>query len=115
MSGFRYNGATGHRGNPEAAPENTLESFENAIELGCDFIETDVRKTLDGRFMLCHDSNALRSCGADCLLEETTSADLRKLDASFDFNRRAQTSYPVTRIPFLEEALEIIQREPLGL
>lgn len=111
MGGFRYNGATGHRGNPAAAPENTLESFENAIELGCDFIETDVHLTRDGRFMLCHDANALRTCGVDMPFAEANSAELRKLDASFAFNH-AGGSFHATRIPFLEEALELVRRHP---
>ncbi|MBQ7650714.1 MAG: hypothetical protein IJS15_07125 [Victivallales bacterium] len=109
MDRFRYNGATGHRGNPEAAPENTLESFENAIELGCDFIETDVHLTRDGRLMLCHDANALRTCGVDMPFAEADSAELRKLDASFAFNH-AGGSFHATRIPFLEEALELVRK-----
>ena len=109
---LRLNGVTGHRGNPAAAPENTIESFENAILLGCDFIETDVRKTRDGRFMLCHDPDTLRTCGSQRLLAETDSAELRKLDASSDFNRRARNSFAVTRIPFLEEALELVRHHP---
>ena len=109
MSGFRYNGATGHRGNPEAAPENTLESFEDAIELGGDFIETDVHLTRDGRLMLCHDANALRTCGVDMPFAEVDSAELRKLDASFAFNH-AGGSFHATRIPFLEEALELVRK-----
>ena len=111
MSGFRYNGATGHRGNPEAAPENTLESFENAIEIGCDFIETDVHLTRDGRLMLCHDSNAIRTCGVDMPFAESDSTELRKLDASFAF-KQAGGSFHATRIPFLEEALELVRRHP---
>ena len=35
--------ATGHRGAPLHAPENTLPSFEKAIELVADIIEIDVR------------------------------------------------------------------------
>ena len=109
MSGFRYNGATGHRGNPEAAPENTLESFENAIELGCDFIETDVHLTRDGRLMLCHDANARRTCGVDMTFAEADSSELRKLDASYAFNKSGRSFHP-TQIPFLEEALELVRR-----
>ena len=112
MVKFRYNGATGHRGNPEAAPENTLESFENAIELGCDFIETDVHLTHDGRLMLCHDSSTLRTCGVDLKFAECDSAELRRLDASVNFNRKAAVPFQATRIPFLEEALEMVRRYP---
>lgn len=32
----------GHRGAPMLAPENTLMSFEKAVEAGCDGLETDV-------------------------------------------------------------------------
>ncbi|MEO8349455.1 MAG: glycerophosphodiester phosphodiesterase family protein [Acidobacteriota bacterium] len=45
----------GHRGAPRHAPENTVESFAKAIELGADAIETDVCVTRDGRFVLWHD------------------------------------------------------------
>ena len=45
----------GHRGVPEEAVENTIDSFAKAIELGADAIETDVCVTLDGHFVLWHD------------------------------------------------------------
>ena len=37
------------------APENTIESFEKAIALGCDEIETDVWLMDDGRLVISHD------------------------------------------------------------
>ena len=37
------------------APENTLESFEKAIALGCDEIETDLWLAGDGRLVISHD------------------------------------------------------------
>ena len=39
----------GHRGASGLLPENTIEAFELALEQGADAIETDVRRTLDGR------------------------------------------------------------------
>jgi len=62
---FRYNGITGHRGNPARAPENTLESFENAMRVGVDFVETDVHLTADGRLMLCHNAGDVRREACD--------------------------------------------------
>lgn len=47
----------GHRGARGQATENTLESFERAIELGCDEIETDVWLTHRG-LIVCHDPPA---------------------------------------------------------
>lgn len=48
----------GHRGAMGHAPENTVESFEKAIALGCDEIETDVWLLTDGRLVISHDSPA---------------------------------------------------------
>ncbi len=45
----------GHRGAMGHAPENTIESFEKAIALGCDEIETDVWLVEDGRLLITHD------------------------------------------------------------
>jgi glycerophosphoryl diester phosphodiesterase len=47
-----------HRGAWRAAPQNSLEAFEDAIHLGCDAIELDVRRTLDGRVVVVHDARA---------------------------------------------------------
>ena len=45
----------GHRGASKYAPENTLESFDLALEHGCDGFEFDVRYTCDRHTVLCHD------------------------------------------------------------
>jgi glycerophosphoryl diester phosphodiesterase len=47
----------GHRGarSTRSIPENTLASFDLALEHGCDGFEFDVRQTWDGRCVICHD------------------------------------------------------------
>jgi glycerophosphoryl diester phosphodiesterase len=45
----------GHRGAMGHAPENTVASFETAIALGCDEVETDVWLAADGRLLISHD------------------------------------------------------------
>ncbi|HTJ59742.1 MAG TPA: glycerophosphodiester phosphodiesterase [Candidatus Saccharimonadales bacterium] len=45
----------GHRGAMGHAPENTVASFEKAIALGCDEVETDVWLTADGLLLISHD------------------------------------------------------------
>jgi glycerophosphoryl diester phosphodiesterase len=47
----------GHRGarSTRSIPENTLASFDLALEHGCDGFEFDVRRTGDGRCVICHD------------------------------------------------------------
>jgi glycerophosphoryl diester phosphodiesterase len=44
-----------HRGASTLAPENTIEAFEKAIEVGADMIEFDVRSTRDGVLIAFHD------------------------------------------------------------
>ncbi|NMC07549.1 MAG: glycerophosphodiester phosphodiesterase [Candidatus Lokiarchaeota archaeon] len=46
---FAHRGASGH------APENTIESFDLAIEMGTKALETDVKATLDGQLVFFHD------------------------------------------------------------
>jgi glycerophosphoryl diester phosphodiesterase len=45
----------GHRGAKAHAPENTIASFDTAIALGCDEIETDVWLMEDGKLVIGHD------------------------------------------------------------
>ena len=44
-----------HRGVPTEAPENTIPSFQRAIDLGADAIEFDVRLTHDLVPRICTD------------------------------------------------------------
>ena len=47
-----------HRGVvASGAHENTLAAFQNAIDLGADMIEFDVRRTSDGVLVSCHDDS----------------------------------------------------------
>jgi glycerophosphoryl diester phosphodiesterase len=50
----------GHRGAraTQAIPENTIPSFDLALEHGCDGFEFDVRLTSDKRAVICHDPKA---------------------------------------------------------
>ena len=45
----------GHRGAPKEIPENTLASFERALERGADALELDVHATADGVIVVHHD------------------------------------------------------------
>ena len=43
-----------HRGVHNDIPENTLAAYRKAIELGCDFVEVDLRTTKDGEIVSVH-------------------------------------------------------------
>ena len=45
-----------HRGASAAAPENTIEAFGLARELGADWVELDARRTTDGQLIVHHDA-----------------------------------------------------------
>jgi glycerophosphoryl diester phosphodiesterase len=54
-----------HRGAWGAtAPQNSLSALEVAIELGCDMVELDVRRTRDGKLVAVHDSRVAGSAVA---------------------------------------------------
>lgn len=44
-----------HRGGAGLAPENTMRAFRNAVELGADVVEFDVRQTSEGFAVAFHD------------------------------------------------------------
>ena len=46
-----------HRGVAAGAAENTIAAFTNAIEVGADMIEFDVRRTSDGELIAFHDAS----------------------------------------------------------
>lgn len=51
-----------HRGAPNLAHENTMESFLRAIDSGTDFIEFDVRRTKDNILIAHHDPFIIQDC-----------------------------------------------------
>jgi glycerophosphoryl diester phosphodiesterase len=101
-----------HRGNSAAAPEQTLAAFEQAVELGADMIEADVRRSSDGRLVLLHDATLDRTTNGHGRVDAATFDDLRRLDAGawFDVGQFAGQ-----RIPALDELFELAEAEGIGL
>ena len=69
----------GHRGACALYPENTLLSFQKAMEMGVDAIEFDIWLTSDKVPVLMHDGNAYRTCGVDRNLRDMTLAEVKTL------------------------------------
>lgn len=66
----------GHRGAAGYRPENTLESFQGALELGADMIELDVRLCKTGEVVVLHDEKLDRTTSLKGLLREKTLKEL---------------------------------------
>ncbi len=69
----------GHRGARTYDTENTLESFEKAIELGANAIEFDVRKSADSELVISHDDNLKKVFGKDVNIDLSTAEELKEL------------------------------------
>ena len=65
-----------HRGYHADLPENTLEAFAAAVELGVDGIETDVRLSRDGLPVIIHDRVTPRKRAVAALTRSEIEADV---------------------------------------
>jgi len=83
-----------HRGASSTHPENTRLAFDEAVRLGADMIEFDVRRTRDGAFVIMHDASVDRTTNGAGAVADLTLSEIRALDAG-----QGQ------RVPILEEAM----------
>ena len=68
----------GHRGAPTEALENSLESFQKAIEAGASMIELDTWCAKDGTFWVSHDDSLKKSCAREEKISSLTEKELKK-------------------------------------
>jgi glycerophosphoryl diester phosphodiesterase len=83
-------------------PENTLPSYEHALELGADWIECDVHMSRDGALVVMHDETVDRTTNGHGLVRSKTLQELRELDAGSWFS----PEYAGARVLTLQELLE---------
>jgi glycerophosphoryl diester phosphodiesterase len=107
----------GHRGNRAHAPENTLESMQEAVALGVDALEFDVHVTRDGVPVVHHDPTLDRTTDATGAIAQRTVAELATVDAGYAFTRDGGRSFPWrargVRIPTLDAVLAAFPTLPL--
>lgn len=93
-----------HRGAHNDIPENTLAAYAKAIELGCDFVEIDLRTTKDGKFVSVHNATIdAYTDGETGRVHERTLAELKAID----IGAKHGEEWKGTRIPTFEEILEL--------
>ncbi len=99
----------GHRGAAGEAPENTLPSFERAVDCGADVLELDVHATSDGIVAVIHDAELERTTDGAGPIRERRWDEVQRLDAGYRFTANG-TDFPFrgrqTRVPSLRDLLE---------
>jgi len=94
-----------HRGaHTKNLPENSLPAYQRAIELGCDFVEIDVRTTLDGVAVSIHNETIDAYVnGSSGRVSAMTLAQLRTLDIC----EKVDCKQKSVRIPTFDEILKL--------
>lgn len=92
----------GHRGAAGEAPENTLDGFAHARQIGVRAIELDVRLSADEQLVVIHDATVDRTTNATGSVSNLAAAQLMRVDA--------RGSCPTWRspvgVPLLSEVLQ---------
>lgn len=104
----KYMRVAAHRGFSEKYPENTMEAFRAALEVGADEIETDVRVTADGELVLIHDDTVGRTTDGTGKVCEMTLDELRTLDAGV----KKGAEFAGAKVPTLRELFELVKDHP---
>jgi glycerophosphoryl diester phosphodiesterase len=97
-----------HRGASAVAPENTMEAYRLAVEMGTDAIELDVHLTADGKLAVMHDETVDRTTDLSGAIAEMRLKQLRAADAGYRF-QGPDGSFPFRgkglKVPTLAEVL----------
>jgi len=100
-----------HRTANKDVPENTLVSLQEATLLGCNLVELDIRKTLDGVLVLNHDGLLERLTDGVGEVEKTYYGDLQLLDAGAWMGER----FAGTRIAKFDDVLRYAREHNVRL
>lgn len=97
-----------HRGVHNEIPENTLAAYRKAIDIGCDFVEVDLRMTKDGEIVSVHNSTLdAYTKDAKGPVKDFTLAQLKLLD----IGSRVGDQWKEERIPTFREILEVCNKK----
>jgi len=94
----------GHRGLRSLYPENTMVSFQAALDLKLDLIEFDVHFTKDKQLVVCHDTTIDRTTNGTGAIRDYTLEELKTFDAGIVKSEK----FAGQRIPTLEEVLTLV-------
>jgi glycerophosphoryl diester phosphodiesterase len=90
-----------HRGAWKEAPENTLEAYAAAMDLGADGVEIDIRRTADGVLYLFHDADLDRLTNGTGSVRSFSYFELLQLTPKEVYGRATRQTRPPTFAAFL--------------
>ena len=90
----------GHRGAKGHAPENTLISFQKALDMNVDGIELDVHMSSDHQIVVIHDDSVNRTTNGNGIVNQLSLHELKALEIE---NAHS--------IPTLEEVLDLVDQK----
>lgn len=92
----------GHRGAIGFKPENTLPSFQKALDLNVDGIELDVHVCKTGELIVIHDFTVDRTTNGSGAISELSLSDIKSLRINDEIE-----------VPTLEEVLDLVDKRCL--
>lgn len=114
---LRQRSVIGHRGNQAALPENTLRGLLDAVQLGVDAVEFDVRLTGDGVVVLMHDETLDRTTDGTGRLLDASWSTVSALDAAWHYTHDNGATFPCRStqigVPRLSDVLEALPGTPM--
>jgi len=103
-------GICAHRGNDGKMPENTTLAWVNAVRLGAEMVEMDVKRCKTGELVIMHDGTVDRTTNGKGKVSELTFAQIRSLEANWRKGKPI-AGCPVTKVPTFEEAIDSIPKD----
>lgn len=99
-------GVCAHRGASNTHPENTISAFKEAIRLGAQMVEFDVRRTADSVLVIMHDKTLDRITNGQGHVLEKTISELQSLDVG----SWKDSIFSNEKIPLFSEVIDIMPR-----
>lgn len=98
-----------HRGASGHAPEHTWAAYDNARQMGADYLELDLHMSADGEIIVIHDDSLERTTDGEGKVQEFRLEQLKALDAGSWFNEkypdRADETYMGAKLLTLDEVI----------
>lgn len=91
-----------HRATEVGYPENSLTAIQNAINLGIEMVEIDIRETKDGELVLMHDATITRTTSGSGNVSSYTLQEIKQFNL-----KKADGSLTNEKIPSLKEVFDL--------